>query len=84
MDHANNAVYADWLDERVIAAGEAGAGRDPGAAAARPPRVRPRRGAGDDGDRPALRPTGRRLVVRLTDPAGDDLLRARLEPVAGP
>ena len=24
MDHANNAVYADWLDERVIATGEAG------------------------------------------------------------
>lgn len=21
MDHANNAVYADWLEERVIAAG---------------------------------------------------------------
>ena len=25
MDHVNNAVYADWLDEAVLAAGGAGA-----------------------------------------------------------
>ena len=27
MDHVNNAVYADWLDEAVLAAGEAVARR---------------------------------------------------------
>ena len=27
MDHVNNAVYADWLDEAVIAAGDRAATR---------------------------------------------------------
>ncbi len=39
------------------------AGRDPGAATARSPRVRPRRGTGDDGHRPALERRRRRRLV---------------------
>ena len=58
MDHVNNAVYADWLDEAVIAAGDVAgdAGRPaPGPAGVRasPPSAarpsRPRPGATDDG-----------------------------------
>jgi len=77
MDHANNAVYADWLDEAVIAAGDLAATR------AVPRRVRleyaqsAERGAtvgstvwrADDG-----------WSCRLSDAAGTELLRARLEP----
>ena len=43
MDHVNNAVYADWLDEAVIAAG--GACRRPRRPAPGPAGVRPGRGA---------------------------------------
>jgi acyl-ACP thioesterase len=81
MDHANNAVYADWLEESVIMSG-----RDDGIAMTR---VLPRlvrleyaraaeRGAtivvqswpDDDG-----------WTCRITDAAGEDLLRARLGPI---
>ena len=81
MDHVNNAVYADWLDERVIATGDAGLAAT--RALPRLVRLEYARAAeramtvtahlwtdGDDG-----------WSMRLSDPAGDDLLRARLEPV---
>lgn len=81
MDHANNAVYADWLEERVIAAA--------GAAGVAATRALPRlvrleyaraaeRGATvvgtawPDAD-------GRGWSCRLTTRGGADLLRARLE-----
>lgn len=80
MDHANNAVYADWLEERVIASGG-----DAGVAATRAlprlARLEYARAADrgtvvtattwSDGDRG--------WAVRLADATGADLLRARLE-----
>jgi acyl-ACP thioesterase len=80
MDHANNAVYADWLDERVIVMG----GPDGIAATRALPRLVRLEYA-----RPAERDMAVTAhawsedggwSVRLVDPAGDDLLRARLEP----
>jgi acyl-CoA thioesterase FadM len=76
MDHVNNAVYADWLDEAVLAAGDATAVRaiprlvrldyaraaEPGASLT--VETWPR----DDG-----------CSCRVSDAAGSDLLRARLE-----
>ncbi len=87
MDHANNAVYADWLDERVIATGPAGVAAtralprlvrlEYARAAERAMTVTARLWSdGRDGDGG--------WSMRLTDPAGDDLLRARLEPTAAP
>lgn len=82
MDHANNAVYADWLDEQVIEAGG-----DEGIAATRGlPRV-----ARLEYARPAARdanveatawadPAHRGWSCRLDDAAGTTLVRARLEP----
>jgi acyl-ACP thioesterase len=78
MDHANNAVYADWVEEQVIAAG--------GSADAR---VLPRRirleyaraaEAGATVEATAWRETDGSWACRITDPDGTDLLRARLEP----
>jgi acyl-ACP thioesterase len=79
MDHANNAVYADWLDERVMAAGgEAGSAMT--RAIPRLARLEYARPAepgmavtattwrSDDGG----------WWCRLQDPAGVDLLRAGL------
>ena len=79
MDHVNNAVYADWLDEAVLMAGGAAAVR----AIPRLARLEYARAA----------EPGASLVAeawrdetawscRVTDPAGADLLRARLEPFA--
>ena len=60
MDHVNNAVYADWLEEQVIAAG--GLADGPGHPSARAPRVRPRgRGRRVGGGRDLAR--GRRRLV---------------------
>ena len=76
MDHVNNAVYADWVDEQVIIAG----GQDQVRAIPRTLRLEYARAVeggatvvadvwpGDDG-----------WSCRLTDTTGTDLLRARLE-----
>jgi acyl-ACP thioesterase len=81
MDHANNAVYGDWLEERIIDAG--------GAAGVAATRAIPRLARLE-----YARPADSGATVhattwlaadggwscRLTDPSGVDLLRARLEP----
>ena len=89
MDHANNAVYADWLDEAIIRAGAEPAVR----AIPRLARLEYARSAdrdaavrveawpdpvADDRDG-ASDDAGRGWSVRIGDAAGD-LLRARLEP----
>lgn len=76
MDHVNNAVYADWLDEAVLAAGGASAVR----ATPRFVRLEYARAA-----EPAAMlvaeawPDDRAWSCRVAD-AGGELLRARLEP----
>ena len=78
MDHVNNAVYADWLDEAVIAAGGASAAR----AVPRLVRLDYARAA-----EPAARlvadawPDDGAWVCRIAHADGADLLRARLEPI---
>ena len=81
MDHVNNAVYADWLEEAVIAAGgRADATRAiPRAGAAR---LCPGGGARRDGRGDDLAGGRWSVVCRVADADGADLLRARLE--AGP
>ena len=83
MDHVNNAVYADWVEEQVLAAG--------GAAASGVIRAIPRlarleyaraadAGASVDGTTWPDSEGLDRWSCRLSDPAtGNDLLRARLE-----
>ena len=77
MDHVNNAVYADWLDEVIAVAGGAAAVR----AIPRLARLEYARAA-----EPAAKlvaaawPDFRGWSCRVTDAAGADLLRARLEP----
>jgi len=78
MDHVNNAVYADWLDEAVIAAGGESAAR----AVPRLVRLEYAR---------AAEPRARLVVdtwrddfgwvCRVADAEGSDLLRARLRPI---
>lgn len=81
MAHVNNAVYADWLEEAVIAAG---AGDAPGTL---PRLVRLEYAAAADataqlsGD--VWRASGGWSFL-LRDAAGQELLRARLEPGAPP
>ena len=82
MDHVNNAVYADWLDEQVIAAGGLADVR----AIPRRARLEYARAAeagatveavtwlGDDGG----------WSCRIADAAGTELLRARLEGASEP
>ena len=80
MDHVNNAVYADWLEEAVMAAG---GGAD---VALDPARGASRLCAGGGGrrDRRGNDVAGSRWSwsCRVADADGADLLRARLE--AGP
>lgn len=79
MNHVNNGVYLDWLDEAVAAAGTAGE-----AATARLPRtyrleyLRPA-GPGAALVAAAWR-DGPGWAHRLTDQEGADLLRGRLDP----
>jgi acyl-ACP thioesterase len=76
LDHANNAVYADWLEEAVIAAGDLAATR------AIPRRLRleyalPAEAGATVGS--LAWPADDGWSFRLTGPGGSDLLRARLE-----
>jgi acyl-ACP thioesterase len=76
MDHVNNAVYADWLDEQVIAADATAVVR------AIPRTVRLEYVRAVDGGAAVLAELwqdGTGWSCRLADPAGSDLLRARLE-----
>ena len=75
MDHVNNAVYADWLEERVIAAG----GRDDVRALPRLARLEYARAAEAAATVTAdtWRHTDGSWACRIAD-AGGDLLRARL------
>ena len=77
MDHVNNAVYSDWLDEAVLAAG----GNEAVRAVPRLVRLEYARAA-----EPASHlvadtwPDGDAWVCRIAEADGADLLRARLEP----
>ena len=76
MDHVNNAVYADWLDEQVIRAGGTAAVR------AIPRTIRLEYARAVDSGATVVADVwrdGTAWSCRLTDPAGTDLLRARLE-----
>jgi acyl-ACP thioesterase len=79
MAHANNAVYADWLEEAVLAAGDEPAVRTIPRLArleyarAAEPRVELTGTAWADADG---------WSFRLSDAGGTELLRARLEPGA--
>ena len=76
MDHVNNAVYADWLDEQVIRAGGTDAVR------AIPRTIRLEYARAVDSGATVVADVWRDGTVwscRLADPAGNDLLRARLE-----
>ena len=80
MDHVNNAVYADWLEERVIAAG----GRADVRAIPRVARLEYARAAeaGATVEATTWRERDGPWSCRIADADGADLLRARLE--AGP
>lgn len=81
LAHVNNAVYADWLEEAVIEAGDASATRSV-------PRLARLEyaAAADPGDAldAAAWPASGGWSFRVRDGAGQDLLRARLEPGTGP
>lgn len=81
MDHVNNAVYADWLEEQVIAAGGLAEVR----AIPRRARLEYARTAeaGATVDAVTWRGTDDGWSCRITDAAGTELLRARLEGAAG-
>jgi acyl-ACP thioesterase len=78
MDHANNAVYADWLEEQVIAAGDAHATR----AIPRVARLEYARAAerGATVVATTWRGPEEGWSCRIADAAGTELLRARLDP----
>ena len=79
MDHVNNGVYADWVDEAVLLAGGAAAVR----AIPRLARLDYARAAepGASLTADAWADEGA-WSCRVIDAAGGDLLRARLEPLA--
>jgi acyl-ACP thioesterase len=78
MDHVNNAVYADWLDEAVIAAG----GTSAVGGLPRLARLEYARAAAPGSTVVAeVWPDGPAWSCRLSDDGGD-LMRARLEPLA--
>ena len=78
MDHVNNAVYADWLDEAAIVAGGVAAVR----AVPRLARLEYARAA-EPGARLVAEawPDASGFCCRLTDHDGAELLRARLGPL---
>lgn len=80
MDHVNNAVYADWIDEQVIAAGDVAAVR-------RIPRVvRLEYARAAEAGATVVAHAWRDDAgwsCRIADDDGADLLRARLEPFIG-
>jgi acyl-ACP thioesterase len=79
MDHVNNAVYADWLDESVMAVGGAG----PVRAVPRLARLEYARAAEPRAVIAAESwPDGSAWSCRISDADGTDLLRARMEPLA--
>jgi len=78
MDHPNNAVYVDWIEEALLAAGDAGAG----VIRARPRGIRLEYAAAaapGAGIRSAAWATGVGWALRLTDTGGVDLLRATVQ-----
>jgi acyl-ACP thioesterase len=79
MDHVNNAVYADWLDEQVIAAGGVADVR----AIPRLARLEYARAAeaGSSVEAVTWRDVDDGWSCRIADAAGTDLLRARLERI---
>ena len=81
QDHVNNAVYADWLEERVLAAG----GSDDVHAIPRLVRLEYARAAEAAATVTAdtWRDTGDSWACRIAD-AGGDLLRARLSRLPDP
>jgi len=81
MDHANNAVYADWLEEQVIAAGGLAEVR----AIPRRARLEYARAAeaGATVDAVTWRGEDNGWSCLLADTAGTELLRARLEGASG-
>lgn len=79
MDHVNNAVYADWLDEAVIVAGGVGAVRS----VPRLARLEYARAAEPSARLAAQAwPDADGFCCRLTDADGAELLRARLGPLS--
>jgi hypothetical protein len=77
MDHVNNAVYADWLDEQVISAGGVAAVR------AIPRVIRLEYARAAEAGSTVVADVWRDdpgWSCRITDAGGADLLRARLEP----
>jgi acyl-CoA thioesterase FadM len=83
MDHVNNAVYADWVDEAIIAtSASGGTGGSAVGAIPRLARLEYARAASPDARVTAeVWRDGRAWSCRLSDDDGD-LLRARLEPLA--
>ena len=79
LDHVNNAVYADWLDEAVLAAGGSRAVRS----VPRLARLEYARAAEPGATLTSEAwPDETALSCRVIDSTGEDLLRARLEPLA--
>jgi acyl-CoA thioesterase FadM len=79
MDHVNNAVYADWLEEQVVAAGGSAAVR----MIPRVARLEYARAAEAGATVVAdTWPDGDGWACRIADVSGTDLLRARLDPYA--
>jgi acyl-CoA thioesterase FadM len=85
MDHVNNAVYLDWLEEAVLASGKDGSG--PAALAARPRHYRleyPMAAAAGAEIETSAWVDDSGWSQRVVDSAtGQDLFRARLEPGGG-
>ena len=78
MDHVNNAVYADWLDEAVLASAGGAAVR----AVPRLVRLEYARAAEPMATLVAETwPDGSAWSCRIAEPDGTDLLRARVEPL---